>query len=82
MEDTVAAAVKLLQEKYTALKRLPVKGDFDDVQVCRIKGALGPWPRALEKAGLKPAPERRQSKPHPHGRRARRAMENNKEETT
>lgn len=82
MEDAAAAAVKLLQEKYTELRRMPVKGDFDDVQVCRIKAALGPWPRALERAGLKPAPERRQTKPHPRGQRARREMGNNKEEPT
>ena len=29
------------------------KDDFDDITRARIKSFLGPWPRALEKAGLK-----------------------------
>ena len=46
-------AIALLQVKAEELERLPTKADFDDVERIRIKAALGPWPRALEAAGLK-----------------------------
>ena len=46
-------AVELLQKKYKELGRLPKKADFDVVTLSRIKAFLGPWPRALETAGLK-----------------------------
>lgn len=49
----IAWAVTQLQEKYAALCRLPKKDDFDPVTLSRIKAFLGPWPRALETAGLK-----------------------------
>ena len=48
-------AIELLIEKKNALGRLPKKSDFDAETVCFIKQKLGPWPRALEKAGLKDA---------------------------
>lgn len=35
-------------------KRYPRRSDFSDSEVCAIKAKLGPWPRALEAAGLKP----------------------------
>ena len=47
-------AIKILTSKQSELGRLPKKADFDPVSVPRIKRALGPWPRALETAGLKP----------------------------
>lgn len=34
--------------------RLPKKSDFTEYEVARIKSFFGPWPRALEAAGLKP----------------------------
>lgn len=34
-------------------KRLPKKSDFSEDDVNRIKGFFGPWPWALEAAGLK-----------------------------
>ena len=46
-------AVELLVEKNRELGRLPHKDDFDEVTRSRIKAFLGPWPRALETAGLK-----------------------------
>lgn len=49
-------ALRLLTEKAEALGRLPRKDDFDSQTVCLIKQKLGPWPRALEQAGLKPPP--------------------------
>ncbi len=33
--------------------RLPKKSDFSDYDVMKIKGYFGPWPWALEAAGLK-----------------------------
>ena len=42
-----------LREKNKELGRLPKKDDFDVVTLSRIKAFLGPWPRALETAGLK-----------------------------
>lgn len=54
-------AVELLRQKATDIGRLPKKDDFDEPTRSRIKAFLGPWPRALEAAGLKeakPAPEK------------------------
>ncbi len=48
-------AAGLLKEKTETLGRLPKKEDFDEVTRSRIKAFLGPWPRALEAAGLKEA---------------------------
>lgn len=51
--------IKLLTDKSRALRsageeRYPQRHDFTDAEVCAIKAQLGPWPRALEAAGLKP----------------------------
>lgn len=46
-------AVEALLEKEKEVGRLPKKDDFDEVTRSRIKAFLGPWPRALEAAGLK-----------------------------
>ena len=58
-------ALVLLRKKAQALKeagetRCPRRGDFSEEEVVAIKAFLGPWPRALEQAGLKPVshPER------------------------
>ena len=48
-------AEELLRQKHNELGRLPKKDDFDEVTRSRIKAFLGPWPRALEAAGLKEA---------------------------
>lgn len=52
-EEKKLWAVELLQNKCKELGRLPKKYDFDVVTLSRIKAFLGPWPRALETAGLK-----------------------------
>ena len=49
----------LLNEKYKELQsqsieRYPQRSDFSDREVVAIKAFLGPWPRALEVAGIKP----------------------------
>lgn len=46
-------AICQLLQKAQQLGRPPVKSDFDDATRARIKAFLGPWPRALEAAGLK-----------------------------
>ena len=46
--------IALLVEKAQSLGRLPMRSDFDPLIKGEIKNVLGPWPRALEKAGLKP----------------------------
>ena len=52
-EEKKAWAEELLRQKYAELGRLPTKKDFDNASCSRIKAYLGPWPRALEAAGLK-----------------------------
>jgi len=39
-------------------KRFPKRSDFTDAEVVAIKAFLGPWPRALEAADLKPPREK------------------------
>ena len=51
-------AIRLLTERASALGRLPKKTDFDNLKIISIKNVLGPWPRALEIAGLKPVSEK------------------------
>ena len=51
--------ILLLREKYEELKRegldrYPQRSDFSEAEVVAIKAFLGPWPRALESAGIKP----------------------------
>ncbi len=52
----------LLQEQQKLLTaqgehRYPKRSDFSEREVVAIKAFLGPWPRALEAAGLKPPRE-------------------------
>ena len=46
-------AEELLRAKHKELGRFLRKDDFDEPTRSRIKAFLGPWPRALEAAGLK-----------------------------
>ncbi len=46
-------ALAQLRDKAAELGRLPKKEEFDEATRSRIKAFLGPWPRALEAAGLK-----------------------------
>lgn len=52
-EEKKQWAIAALLEKAAALNRPPHKDDFDEATRARIKAFLGPWPRALEAAGLK-----------------------------
>lgn len=47
--------IRLLCERASLLDRLPQKSDFSEIEVMYIKSYFGPWPRALEAAGLKPS---------------------------
>lgn len=52
-------ALKLLQDKQKELaeggeNRYPRRSDFTEAEVVAIKAHLGPFPRALEAAGIKP----------------------------
>ena len=55
LEEKKSWAEELLRQKSIELGRLPRKDDFDEPTRSRIKAFLGPWPRALEAAGLKEA---------------------------
>ena len=59
-EEKKAWAEDLLRQKYAQLGRLPTKKDFDSASCAQIKAYLGPWPRALEAAGLKQPKENKQ----------------------
>ena len=52
-EEKKSLAIDLLRQKAEEVGRVPYKEDFDEATRSRIKAFLGPWPRALEAAGLK-----------------------------
>ncbi len=54
-DEKTEIAVNMLKSKSSELGRLPKRSDFESSDVCFIKQKLGPWPRALERAGLKEA---------------------------
>ena len=79
-------AVTLLCDMASTTGRLPKKTDFEPEEVARIKSALGPWPRALEAAGLKEAREetrldKNREKRKKKARRQRRENGKKREET-
>jgi len=61
--------------------RFPKKSDFMPEEVSAIKAFLGPWPRALEAAGLKEPPEVT-SKDKNEARRIRAKRKHNSERKT
>ena len=57
--------IALLRDKYAALQaagedRYPRRSDFSVEEVVAVKACFGPWPRALEAAGVKPVNEEKQ----------------------
>lgn len=54
-EEKKQYAAALLREKASQTGRTPKKSDFSPLEISHIKAYLGPWPRALEYAGLKEA---------------------------
>lgn len=58
-DNSKEKCIELLKEKQNTLTeagevRFPRRSDFSAAEVMAIKAHLGPWPRALEAAGLKP----------------------------
>lgn len=51
--DKTQSAVDVLIKRSRELGRIPQKADLSEKELCFVKGVLGPFPRALEKAGLK-----------------------------
>ena len=56
----------LLRDRYAALQeagedRYPKRADFSVEEVVAIKACFGPWPRALEAAGIKPVNEEKRA---------------------
>ena len=53
-EDCIALLKKKADELCDCNEdRFPKRSDFSDQEVVAIKAHLGPWPRALEAAGIK-----------------------------
>ena len=52
-------SIQQLRKKADETGRTPTKADFEAIDKIRIKAALGPWPRALEAAGLKEPREKK-----------------------
>lgn len=63
--------ILLIQQKADAVNRMPKKSDFDNETVSMIKSFFGPWPRALEAAGVKKPNEERLIKKREKRRRAK-----------
>lgn len=59
-EECVARLVQV--NKALNGERYPRKSDFSEEEVSFIKAHLGPWPRALEEAGIKPEDPQKQEK--------------------
>ena len=60
MKYSAEDCIRLLREKAASLERegdtrYPRRSDFEESEVAAIKSLFGPWPRALEAAGVKPA---------------------------
>lgn len=53
MKLTREYCMRLLQNTYKETGRYPKKSDFSEEEVSMIKSYFGPWPRALEAAGVK-----------------------------
>lgn len=60
---TKEECLQALKNKMVETGNLPKKSDFTEYEVSRIKAFFGPWPRALEAAGLTaPRTEEREAK--------------------
>lgn len=51
--------LSMLRDKYSELQaaglaRYPQRSDFEESEIMAVKAFLGPWPRALEAAQIKP----------------------------
>lgn len=78
-------ALNMLVKKSELLGTMPKRSDFTPQEVCFIKQKLGPWPRALEAAGLKAPPEissKEKSRLKRERSRARRLMNREKKDSS
>lgn len=53
MKLTRDDCITMLKRKAELTGRYPKKSDFSETEVAAIKSYFGPWPRALEAAGVK-----------------------------
>ncbi|MDE6761703.1 MAG: hypothetical protein K2J90_13670 [Lachnospiraceae bacterium] len=53
MENEREKYIMLLRKKQKETGRYPKKSDFSEEETAMIKSYFGPWPRALEAAGVK-----------------------------
>ena len=56
-EDCILLCKINIENYKRGASRYPQRSDFEDREVVAIKAFLGPWPRALEEAGIKPPRE-------------------------
>lgn len=63
--------ILMIQQKTKELGHFPKKSDFDNETVSMIKSFFGPWPRALEAAGVKEPNVRRMEQKREKRRRAK-----------
>lgn len=63
--------ILVIKQKADELGRFPKKSDFDVGTVSMIKSFLGPWPRALEAAGIKEPNQERIDRKREKRQRAR-----------
>lgn len=75
-EDCLFLLVNKQKELHEqGLTRFPQRSDFSDCEVMAIKAFLGPWPRALEAAGVKePRGDNRQQKNREKRARAKKRL--------
>ena len=79
MPYTKEICIELLREKQSHIEgRYVRRSDFSDEEVAMVKSFLGPWPRALEAAGLKP--ERPYSRVEKNREKRERARRRRREE--
>ena len=53
LDEKSLVCIEMLRDAAREKGKLPVRADFSPEEVNIIKQKLGPWPRALEAAGLK-----------------------------
>lgn len=63
--------ILLIRQKADELGRIPKKSDFDNETAGMIKSFFGPWPRAMEAAGVKEANLKRAEKKLERRRRSK-----------
>ena len=73
-------ALTILVDKAEELGRLPMKSDLTSEELYTVKNMLGPFPRALEAAGLKEVSDHYRRKMEKKGRQVRSVLEEEQSE--